>query len=426
MQKKSNLTLLCLLMVSCLVIFLLACRKENAKTYTYTLIKPIYKDKSEVLAAINGNATQSIKQAGKIYIKDKFIFLNEVDKGIHIIDNSNPSRPVQIAFLDIPGNQDIAVKGNILYADMYGDLLAIDISNPKKVTITSLLPGLFKDRISYMYINNVYTQSNQVLVGWITKDTTVNAYNMNYVYADCNGCLYNSNAVAPAAGNTKTGVTGSMSRMVMINDYLYVLAGLDSLGIVNTTNDAVPSLVSYWYAGFELQTIYPFENRLFLGSARGMFMYDVSNPVNPVTLGQFSHGHACDPVVTDGRYAYVTLHAGTQCGGTENELNVINVKNLLAPQLVKSYPMTKPAGLCKDGNLLFVCDGSSGVKLYDASNAADLKLLQRIKSNDPYDVIADNHHAMVVTKDGLYQYDYSDIHNIRLLSFFSTKVKISR
>jgi hypothetical protein len=35
----------------------------------------------------------SIKQAGKIYFKDSYIFVNEVNKGIHVIDNSIPASP---------------------------------------------------------------------------------------------------------------------------------------------------------------------------------------------------------------------------------------------------------------------------------------------------------------------------------------------
>lgn len=46
------------------------------------------------------------------------------------------TNPVKISFYDIPGNFDIAVKNNIMYADNAIDLIAIDItdiSNPKTV-----------------------------------------------------------------------------------------------------------------------------------------------------------------------------------------------------------------------------------------------------------------------------------------------------
>jgi len=50
-----------------------------------------------------------------------------------------------------------------------------------------------------------------------------------------------------------------------------------------------------------------------------------------------------------------------------------------------------------------------------------LKLLNKINSNEPYDVIAHNNVALVVDADGLYQYDYSNVSNIRQLIFISVK-----
>jgi hypothetical protein len=394
---------------------LYSCHKNNQQTRTYTIYKPVYKARSTVLAAINGNVSQPVETAGKIYIRDNFIYLNEVDKGIHIIDNSTPARPIQIAFLAIPGNLDIAVKENILYADMYGDLLAIDIINPKKVKISSIIKNFFTER---MYINGTMPDSTKVIVDWIKKDTTVP---LNSGGGNCDRCFVDLNA-GPAPQNAKAaGVAGSMASMVLINDYLYAITERHNLGIVNVRNASSPVAGATTFAGMDLQTIYPFKDKLFLGSAIGMFIYDISNPEKPVSLGRFSHGRACDPVISDGDYAYVTLHAGSECGGSDNELNVINTKDLMNPSLIKSYPLTKPTGLCKDGNLLFICDGSAGVRVYDASKANDLQLLQKINNKDPYDIIAGNKHALVIAKDGLYQYDYTNVNHIRQLSFFSLK-----
>lgn len=391
------------------------CIKDpSARTKTYTIFKPVFESKAQALAAINGNASRPVGETGKIYMKDNFIYLNEVDKGIHIINNSDPSHPVQVAFLDIPGNQDIAIRENTLYADMYGDLLAIDISNPKKVAITKRLANLFGERT---YLNNIYIDSSQVVVDWIKKDTTVREDNQ--INTDCPNCVFMTASSSGGAAPRANGTAGSMARMVLMNDYLYAITERHSLGIVKVSNPPAPEFKSSSFAGFDLETIYPFDNKLFMGSAIGMFMYDLSNPENPSALGQFSHGRACDPVVTDGDYAYVTLHAGTHCGGDANELNVINVKDLMSPFLVKAYPLTKPTGLCKDGDLLFICDGTSGVRIYNAADPSDLKLLKQITSNEPYDVIAGNNHALIVAKDGLYQYDYSDLNKIRQLSIFS-------
>jgi hypothetical protein len=78
--------------------------------------------------------------------------------------------------------------------------------------------------------------------------------------------------------------------------------------------------------------------------------------------------------------------------------------------------MTNPHGLSKDGDLLFICDGQDGLKVYNAANANNVSLLKQVTGPDTFDVIAWNGVAIVSAADGLYQYDYSDVNNIRLLS----------
>ena len=416
MRKISGSSLWCLFICACAFV-LWGCLKDKV-TRTYTIQRPVMKANSAVLAEINGSAAEPVQAAGKIYIRGKYIFVNEINKGIHVIDNSDPVHPIQTAFLKIPGNLDIAVKDNILYADMYASLLAIDISDLHHVSVTKMLPNFFTNR--QYYVNGYYADSSQVIVGWIKKDTTVTVGDEFLSYANnCAGCSFALTSDTKAASST--GVAGSMAAMVLINNYLYAITEPHSVGIINISNSAMPSKAGSMYAGFDLQTIYPFKDKLFLGSATGMFMLDVGDPVHPVSIGQFAHGRACDPVVSDGNYAYVTLHAGTSCGGASNELDVIDVLDMKKANLVKTYPLTKPTGLCKDGNLLFVCDGSDGVKLFDATDPANLRLLQQIKNDDPYDVIATNNYAMVIGKSGLYQYDYSDVNHIKMLSAFSLK-----
>jgi hypothetical protein len=128
------------------------------------------------------------------------------------------------------------------------------------------------------------------------------------------------------------------------------------------------------------------------------------------------HANACDPVIAEENYAFVTLRNGTPCTRASNQLDIVNITNVSAPSLVKSYPLTNPHGLSKDGDNLFICDGKDGLRVYDASSVTDLKLISHIKEFETYDVIARNKLALVVAKDGLRQYDYSDIKNIRLIS----------
>jgi hypothetical protein len=70
---------------------------------------------------------REIAKAGKIYVYGDTLLVNEKNKGIHVIDNSNKQAPRNLHFIELPGNIDIAVKDGILYADSFTDLVIIDI-----------------------------------------------------------------------------------------------------------------------------------------------------------------------------------------------------------------------------------------------------------------------------------------------------------
>jgi len=397
-----------------------ACLKDRVKgTESYTMYTPVYTLKSSVLAAINGNANQPVAQVGQIYTKGNFIYLNDVNAGIHVIDNSDPTHPVQTAFLNIPGNMNIAIRGNILYADMYEDLLAIDISNPHQVRITGTLWGFFTGRYTG-------SDSNHVITSWNKKDTIVQvgALAPQGWYGVPGTVFYALNgAPVPAASEaaaTTTGTAGSTATMTLIGDYLYAIPEEHSLGVVNVTDSSQPAKIQTTAGGFDLETIFPLQNYLLVGSKEGVFIYSIANPGQPVQPSEFKHGTACDPVIADQDYAYVTLHEGTNCGGTANELDVLSAQDITQATLLKTYPMTSPSGLGKDGSLLFVCDGP-GVRVFNAADPTNLQQLTELNVSNPSDVIAANHLLMVVTTGGLYQYDYTDPTHITQLSYLAVK-----
>jgi hypothetical protein len=387
------------------------------KTYTYTYFVPLYKTTAEVRANIKSNTPKPILNPGKIYIKGNYIFLNELNKGIHIIDNANPAMPKNIAFIDIPGNVDIAVKGNIMYADFYTDLVAIDISNPSNIAVTKFVNNVFPERFYYGF--NV--DSSKVIYDWVKKTETIDVAcnNNNYlITAGRPGMLFSAaDAGLAKAGSAASpiGISGSLARFALINNYMYSVSN-DSLRIINITNELNPVVANAIGLGWGIETVFPFKDKLFIGSNTGMFIYSVQNPVNPVKQGQFNHVRTCDPVIADDNYAYVTLHSGTRCTGFTNQLDVLNISNIQSPQLIKTYQLTSPRGLSKDGSLLFICDGKDGLKIFNATDPGNINQFKQFALDEANDVIAYNNIALVVAKDGLYQYDYSNVLDIKLIS----------
>lgn len=378
-------------------------------------MRPVWALKSDVLADIKSGPTRDLTAPGKIYIRGNYLFVNEVDKGIHIIDNTNPFHPVNLSFINIPGNLDVAVSGNYLYADMYGDLLTIDISNPNNVKLVDTSLGVFPER-SY---GNRILNDDQIVVDWIVKDTTV-AGDAGGIFVDvgCNACgfmLTPTLANAAEKANYVPGIAGSMARFTVLGHFLYAVNN-SSLIAFDVSDAGNPVRKSENYMGWQIETIYPFNNNLFIGSGAGMFIFNLDDPASPQQQGMFEHARTCDPVVADGKYAFVTLRSGDKCAGFINQLDIIDVSDLSRPELVKTYDMTNPKGLGIDGDLVFICDGTEGIKVYNAADVYDLKLVSKISNVDAFDVIPWSNHMIVSTQEGLKQYDYSDPANIKLLS----------
>lgn len=401
-----------------LVFALQSCLKDNV-TKTYSIFEPIYKSKTEVLSEIKSSIPVSISNPGKIYMYGNYIFLNEVNKGVHIIDNSNPASPSIKAFINIPGNVDIAVKGSTLYADLFTDLVVVDISNPLDAALKKVIPKIFPERV---YAAGFVADSSKVIVGWTEKKIKESVDEPppaggGWIRGDRFLLMSAAQSGTGSAGAAApvTGIAGSMSRFSIVNDYLYAVNN-SSIKVLNILTADDPQLQNTIGVGWNIETIYPFKNKLFLGSSNGMFIFDITNPVAPAREGSLAHFRACDPVVADDNYAFVTLRAGTFCQGTNNQLDVVNVQNVQSPWLVKTYGLTNPHGLAKDGDLLFVCDGSDGLKIYNKSNVLSLQLLSHIKNIETFDVIAWNNRLLVVAKGGLYQYNYSNPLSLSLLS----------
>jgi len=402
---------------------------EEYNVYTPKTFLPF----SELVAPYSAEPKALIKP-GKIYIKDEYLFISEKNKGVHIINNADPAKPQKVAFINILGNIDIAVKDNILYADSYFDLLGIDISDPKSIKIAGKLENFFigfevEKEIYWLDPNETYYHPEKgIVVDWhkeVKEHNPIKEFNTDEDGNVSPGCLLPAGAAMGAAGKG-----GSIARLTIVKNYLYVLdaenifqninysAVRDRLHTVNIENSTEPKKMNTQEIfGRALETIFPYkQDKLFLGSQFGMFVYDISNLSMPTYVSRFKHFRSCDPVVAENNFAYVTLRNGTNCGRSTNELDIIDISQLTSPVLVKSYPMNGPSGLGIDQGNLFICDGSAGLKVFNATDPRDIQLRSQITNFECNDVIPNNNVLIVTADDGIFQYDYTDINDMLFLS----------
>jgi hypothetical protein len=113
----------------------------------HTDYSPILMTRSQLENSISFHPARDFIRPGKIYTKGQYIFINEKFKGVHVIDNINPSNPQKIGFIMVPGSIDIAVKDNSLYVDNATDLVTIDISKINEPKVTDRVVNAFPELI---------------------------------------------------------------------------------------------------------------------------------------------------------------------------------------------------------------------------------------------------------------------------------------
>jgi hypothetical protein len=99
---------------------------------------PIYE--SSLATKILMVPPRAVNKPGKIYLHGKYLLINEQNRGIHVFDNSDPSVPLNLGFLQLLGNTDLAIKDSVLYADHLGDLVAVRVNDFGTIVEKARLP----------------------------------------------------------------------------------------------------------------------------------------------------------------------------------------------------------------------------------------------------------------------------------------------
>ena len=230
------------------------------------------------------------------------------------------------------------------------------------------------------------------------------------------------------SGDMTSGKGGSMARFAIKGDVLYTVSS-DSLKVFNIEDAANPKYADErnLQIGFDIETIFPMDTLLFIGSRSGMYVFNISEPRFPMFMSQVQHFRSCDPVVAEGRYAYVTLNTNfSNCGFVPNNvLQIYDISLPTIPVLLKEVALKGPSGLGIDGSKLFVCD--KGLKVFDITNPLNIKQvddlveIDEVDIRDTYDVIPVDGLLILVAKEGLYQFDYSGS-NLKFVS----KIEINK
>ena len=313
------------------------------------------------------------------------LLVSDAYTGLHVYDVSNLTAPIKVIRIPLRYNQSSAVKDDIIYTNSVDQLQAIRVTGDTYQVVAR--------------IGSEYRPIDDMPI-----DSTPGGY----------GCACTNTYDPALVPDGALGGGSSFATFAMVDDYLYrVMEG--TMHVYDVTTAAKPKELSSVRIGWDVETLQPSQNLLFLGGFRGMYIYDRSDPRHPKAIGQIQHTTACDPVVVTGSTAFITLRQ-SGCGGAADELMCVSIKDPRTPRILGEKPLTTPYGLAVQNQQLYVSHGESGYSLMDVSQPTEPSVQATWVGSPTRDFIWSGNTLFVLSDHNVAIYDVSDPLTPRLLS----------
>lgn len=386
--------------------------KKNRGTIQSTYIKAEaqYEDINVLRkASIFANA-KNIVNTGKIFYGNDMILIGEKNEGIHIINNTNPNSPINVSFLDLPYTNEFYVHNNMIYAISHYDMIKIDI--------TDMMNPLLVGRLKNAFGNFVKDANGNVLIGF-NFETVTESFELgseeenalresNTLYYDYQNHVIPFSEVPSSFIGSTVKNKGTINRIAYSNNHLFVIGRTDIHTFID--NGAQFAKGTNKKIGEDLETIYLYNNKLFVGTNSEMII--LTNSVSPVITSTYSHVVTCDPVLPLNNIAYLTLRSTGEngCAGNVNRLEVVDISNINNPVQLTTVNMDSPYGMATLSNYLFIAQGNNGISVMDITTPETPVLFADFPNVKAFDVLKHplvGNGILVTGANGLKQYTFN-------------------
>ena len=269
-----------------------------------------------------------------VVASDDIIYSTQYQRGISVIDNSNPGNPTEIVNIDMENAQYVYCEDDYLYVLDNGDLRILDISNPASPQQVSSPDGWFL---------GVFVEGNYAYLagGWA-----------NLTIFDI------SNPEFPLLISTFDGSPGSSYDVFVSGNYAYLNNATSGLRIINISDPYSP-----WEEGY-----FDNVNNIFAVYVSGYYAYlpdrfdnllrivDISNAGTPFQVSSI-YIHEARDVHVSGDYAYVI--------GCWSGLRIIDIKEPHNPQEVGYFDTKGFAREVYFDDYIYVADGGGGIYILE-------------------------------------------------------------
>ncbi len=277
--------------------------------------------------------------ASDVYVDQDIAYFTDSEKGLIIMDVSNPSKPLELGrfseVLEHYGDEEVYVHNSMAYFINEDRLKIINVIDP---TAPFNVSELGYNRIGRMFVDFPYiylTQSSETLIIDVSNHSSPTQIGQ----IDSGGSdIYVRNNLAYIAGSngliifdvsnstnstmlSQLDFDKSYYRCVVDENTAYLMGWPGDIDIIDVSNSSNPfKLGQYEYkAGVSVEGICIHDDTLYTANLDdGIELLDISDPSKPSKIGQF-HMLSASEIFIDFPFAYVACE--------NNGFKIVNISN---------------------------------------------------------------------------------------------------
>lgn len=218
------------------------------------------------------------------------------------------------------------------------------------------------------------------------------------------------------------GVPGTRARFEIDGSNLYVIGGgetdvgyvrpdFDRAQIFDITDPGDPKATGSVTFGVDVETLIIQDSELFVGSCKGLEIYDNADRTSPKLVSTITAALGCHPTVVRGSTVFVSVQRSDndRCEASTSQVTVYDISDASAPKPLAAHPMQAPGQLAIDGDTLFLCDGDAGLKVLNAGDPVSLPVLEQREGTKCTSVFTDGSKLVATDAAGVAQLSYSTL-----------------
>ncbi|MBN2730588.1 MAG: hypothetical protein JXR53_15295 [Bacteroidales bacterium] len=207
---------------------------SNYSPYTVTY--------EQYLSAVKLSKPVKVVNTGRLYFYRKYVFAQDLNRGIHIYTTDTLEMVIPYGFIQIPGNTDLIIKNDILFANSYDLLLVFDLRH-KEFPLVAYEKGAFDplhNTRDNLQCAKLFNDSGFILGYKYYKQTQIKCdedlpWEKNIFTEACpeyynpmDGIFFLNDGTSEAVSKSKGGKSGSLNRFAFGEKRLFFA---DHLGI---------------------------------------------------------------------------------------------------------------------------------------------------------------------------------------------------